>query len=124
MSLVKNAEEIAKVFKNIAVPSRLTILLVIGEGEACVCHLEAVLEKRQAYISQHLIALRDAGIITPRRDGRFIYYRITNPELFELIRSAARLVKVEITVQSVTTQCECPNCAEQKPGYIPLIEKS
>ena len=105
-------------------PSRLTILLVIGEGEACVCHLEAVLGKRQAYISQHLMALRDAGIITPRRDGRFIYYRITDPGLFELIRSAARLAGVEITAQPATALCECPECAEQKPGYIPLIEKA
>ena len=77
MNPLENAEEIVKVFENISAASRLAILLVIGEGEACVCHLEAVLGKRQAYISQHLMALRDAGIITPRRDGRFIYYRIT-----------------------------------------------
>jgi DNA-binding transcriptional ArsR family regulator len=124
MSLVKNAEEIAKVFENIAIPSRLAILLAIGEGEACVCHLEAVLAKRQAYVSQHLMALRDAGIITPRREGRFIYYRITNPGLFELIRNAARLAGVEISAQAITTVCECPDCAEQKPGYLPLIDKA
>jgi len=120
MSLIENAEQIAKIIEGIANPNRLAILLAIGEGEACVCHLEAVLGKRQAYISQHLMALRDVGIITPRRDGRFMYYRITDPALFELIRHAARLAGVEIKLQPVTMICECPDCADQKPAYIPL----
>jgi len=124
MNPLENAEEIVKVFENISAASRLAILLVIGEGEACVCHLEAVLGKRQAYISQHLMALRDAGIITPRRDGRFIYYRITDRGLFDLIRNAARLAGVEITAPAATTLCECPECAEQKPGYLASIDKA
>ena len=123
MSLTESADQIAQLLEMIAIPSRLAILLVIGEGEACVCHLETVLEKRQAYISQHLMALRDAGVITHRRDGRFIYYRITNPALFELIRHAARVAGVEITAQPVSALCECPDCADQKPAYIPLIER-
>lgn len=123
MSLVENVEQISKLLENIAIPRRLAILLTIGEGEACVCHLEAVLGKRQAYISQHLMALRNTGIILPRRDGRFMYYRIANPGLLELIRHAAQLAGVEITQQPVTAICECPNCADQKPAYISLTDK-
>jgi len=44
--------------------ARLRILLAIGEGEACVCHLETLLGYRQAYISQHLMALRKARWLT------------------------------------------------------------
>ncbi len=51
---------ISNIFRQLSQPSRIEILLAIGEGEACVCHLEAKLGMRQAYISQHLMALRDA----------------------------------------------------------------
>ena len=68
-------------------PARIQILLIIGAQEACVCHLEAVLGMRQAGISQHLMALRKAGLVTAQRDGRNIFYHLTHPEVVE--RSAA-----------------------------------
>ena len=85
MKILRTAEKISAILEEIASPSRLVILLSIGDGEACVCHLESVLNKRQAYISQHLMALRQAGIITSRRDGRFIYYRLADPALLVAI---------------------------------------
>ncbi|MBN1312220.1 MAG: helix-turn-helix transcriptional regulator [Anaerolineae bacterium] len=116
MTLHENAEEIAAILKTISPPTRLAILLAIGEGEACVCHLEAVLGKRQAYISQHLMALRQAGILLDRRDGRFVYYSIAEPALLDLVRDAGQLAGVDIDIPSVVATCECPHCAEQKPG--------
>jgi DNA-binding transcriptional ArsR family regulator len=44
----------AKVFNALAHPSRLEILELLRDGEACVCHIQAMLDLRQAYISQHL----------------------------------------------------------------------
>jgi DNA-binding transcriptional ArsR family regulator len=118
MKLLKSADQIAAILKTIAPPTRLAILLAIGEGEACVCHLEAMLGKRQAYISQHLMALRQADILLDRRDGRFIYYSIADPALLDLVRDVAQLAGVEIEMPPVATTCECPHCAEQQPGYI------
>ena len=112
MKLLKGAQKISAVIKTISPATRLAILLAIGNGEACVCHLEAVLGKRQAYISQHLMALRRAGILLDRRDGRFVYYRIADPAVLELIRDARRLAGVEIDMPSIKTICECPQCAE------------
>ena len=66
-------ESLAVFLRAISQPVRLEILLAIGTGEACVCHLEAVIGQRQAYISQQLMALREAGIVKSRRDGRNIY---------------------------------------------------
>ncbi len=120
MTLLNSADQIAAILKTISPPTRLAILLAIGDGEACVCHLEAMLGKRQAYISQHLMALRQADVLLDRREGRFIYYRIANPALLDLVRSAGRLAEVEIDAPTVVTVCECPHCAEQKPGYLPL----
>jgi ArsR family transcriptional regulator, arsenate/arsenite/antimonite-responsive transcriptional repressor len=110
------SKQIAATLAAIASPSRLAILLAIGTGEACVCHLETALGWRQAYISQHLMALRKADILSDRRDGRYVYYRLKNVSLLEFITSAALLSG--LTAESITElvnkrtypACECPHC--------------
>jgi ArsR family transcriptional regulator len=67
-------EKISLLLHTLGQPVRIRILLAISDDEACVCHLETMLGLRQAYISQHLMAMRNAGILTTRRDGRFIFY--------------------------------------------------
>ena|SRR3990170_2065081 len=123
MRTLDTAKKISGILEEIAAPMRLAILLSIGSGEACVCHLEAILGKRQAYISQHLMALRQAGIITARRQGRFVYYRLADPALLGLIRDAGRLAGAKVTTPLLTVACECPNCTqeqhEEKLAYSP-----
>jgi len=67
------AEKAGQLLRLLGQAERLSILLAIGEGEACVCHLEAVFGLRQAHISQQLMVLRDAGLVTDRRDGWNIF---------------------------------------------------
>jgi len=75
--LLKNAPRtISTLFRHLSHPMRVRILLIIGAGEACVCHWEDALNTRQTYISQHLKALRKAKILKTNRDGRFVYYRL------------------------------------------------
>lgn len=98
---------------------RLQILLALGVDEACVCHLEASLRYRQAYISQQLMALREAGLLSTRRDGKFIYYRLERPEIMEMVELAARLAGLEISTivakaSLALTPCECPKCSTKK----------
>lgn len=106
----------ASLLSAIGNPFRLRILMEIGTGESCVCHLEAALKKRQAYISQHLMALREVGLLETRRDGKYIFYRLADPELLSLIRAAARLTGLEETqlpepgAPAVLPCCECPHC--------------
>jgi len=106
-------------------PFRIQIILTIGEGEACVCHLETALNKRQAYISQHLMALRDGGILETRREGKYIFYRLSNPKVFELIRAAGLLAGVQekdlpmLQIPLQVNKCVCPHCE----GEIPMFEK-
>lgn len=120
MKLLESAERIANILKTISQPTRLAILLAIGDEEDCVCHLEAMLGKRQAYISQHLMALRQAEILLDRREGRFVYYRIANPALLDLVRNAGRLVGAEIDTPQVAAVCECPRCTGQKSDSLAL----
>ena len=109
--------KISRLLRTLGQPVRLQILLTIGEGEACVCHLEAVLRLRQAYISQHLMALREANVLETRRDGRFVFYRLRDPSLLELIRVAENITgDVEsfqrvVRADSLTQNCVCPSCA-------------
>jgi ArsR family transcriptional regulator len=59
--------------------TRLRILNLIGDGEVCVCFFVEVLEEHQRKISRHLAYLRRAGIVTPRREGKWMHYRISPP---------------------------------------------
>jgi len=102
----------ANIFKALMHPARLSILEILREGEQCVCHLEAVLGCRQAYISQHLMVLREARIVEDRRDGARIFYRVTKPEVFDLVEAAIRMSGVEAlsVSHSKVKDCPCPNC--------------
>ncbi len=93
---------------------RLQILLAIGEEEPCVCHLEATFGWRQAYLSQHLMALRKAGILIASRQGRNIHYRLGDLRLLALIRQAAEMQGVELPQLAPSLDCSCPNCSKEK----------
>jgi ArsR family transcriptional regulator len=100
----------------------LQILLAIGTGEACVCHLEVALGLRQAYISQHLMALRKADILLDRREGRYIFYRLKDAALLDLVAAAAALSghpaeAVSALINNKSLSCECPQCA---PSLAPI----
>lgn len=68
-------------FKLLSDSTRLRCLLLMqAEGELCVCELTHALNLSQPKISRHLAHLREAGVITTRRNGTWMYYRI-NPDL-------------------------------------------
>jgi ArsR family transcriptional regulator len=107
-------EPVSELFQAIGPAARLQILLAIGEEEPCVCHLEATFGWRQAYLSQHLMALRKAGIVVASRKGRNMHYRLSDPRLLSLIRQAAKLQGVELPHLAPSSDCSCPNCSKKK----------
>jgi ArsR family transcriptional regulator len=112
-------EQLADFLKVMGSPIRIQILFSIGDGQACVCHLEAVLKKRQAYISQHLMVLRDAGILKTRREGKFIYYRLSDPSILEWLETTSELLEpsqsvlAEYLTVSDPIDCQCPLCLKK-----------
>jgi DNA-binding transcriptional ArsR family regulator len=72
--LVQELEEAARLFQALGDPTRLALLRILGEGERTVGDLVRALNAPQPKISQHLKVLREAGIVTSRRDGRQIWY--------------------------------------------------
>jgi ArsR family transcriptional regulator len=105
-------EKISNLLTSIGNPVRVQILLAIGRDEVCVCHLESLLTLRQAYISQQLMLLRKKKIITSRREGKYIYYRLEKPETLEIIRTAGEIMGVpnEALIVQDHSNCECPRC--------------
>src|SRR3954471_4408749 len=65
-----------RVFHALADPSRRAIFESLTRGEAAVTELTSRFEISQPAVSQHLAALRDAGLVSGRREGRRIYYRV------------------------------------------------
>jgi DNA-binding transcriptional ArsR family regulator len=114
MANISSVDQIANLFQTIGNPARLQILLAIGEGEVCVCHLEAMLSLRQAYLSQHLMALREAGLVMDRRASRFIFYHLAEPRLLGVLRQMAEMQGVSLPELSPSPACECPNCTGQR----------
>jgi len=114
MANMTSVDQMVALFQAIGQPARLQILLALGNGEACVCHLEAMLGWRQAYLSQHLMALREAGLVTDRRESRFIFYRLANPRLIDLLKQIAVTQGISLPSLGSPQDCDCPSCASQK----------
>ena len=95
-----------------------SLLLMLQEGELCVCELTHALGQSQPKVSRHLATLRDAGIVTDRRQGQWIYYQI-NPALpawaREILTSTARASELnEDFIASCAALAAMPN----RPGAV------
>ena len=76
--MLENAREASDFLKAISHEGRLMILCYLTTGEKSVTELETLLSARQAAVSQQLSRLRLEGLVTPRRDGKTIYYSLTD----------------------------------------------
>lgn len=120
--MANSLDPISELLQVISPPARLEILLLVGAGEACVCYLESRLGYRQAYISQHLMALRQAGLIEAQREGKFIFYKLVDPKILPIIKQAAVFVKVklpEINIASPKDQCSIVGATESATSPVP-----
>ncbi len=70
---------IEELFKALADRTRLRLINLIGDDEVCVCFFVEVLKLNQPKISRHLAYLRKAGVVTARREGKWMHYRIAEP---------------------------------------------
>ena len=70
---------IALLFKALADDTRLRLINLMGEDEVCVCFFVEVLKINQPKISRHLAYLRRAGVVSARREGKWIHYGLVDP---------------------------------------------
>ena len=79
MSVKNKRFDLEKFFLALSDRTRLRLLNLMGEDEVCVCFFVEVLKAAQPKISRHLAYLRNAGIVSARREGKWMHYRITEP---------------------------------------------
>ncbi len=109
---MQSLDRLAELFKILMHPSRLAILEALRSGEQCVCHLEATLGLSQSYISQHLAVLRQAELVTTRREGWNVYYGVSRPEVFGVLDAAGEMLSLERPAEGELrpSACSCPKC--------------
>ena len=73
-----------QLFKVLAEPIRMELVQCLGAGERCVCDLTSDLGLAQSKLSFHLKAMKDAGLISARQQGRWTYYRLEAESLLWL----------------------------------------
>ncbi|MBN2801637.1 MAG: winged helix-turn-helix transcriptional regulator [Deltaproteobacteria bacterium] len=111
----------AEIYKAIGDETRITILaLLIFKKELCVCDVEGILEISQSKASRHLRYLKNAGLITDRREGIWVYYRITadkQSEGFQVLNSNKKLLvslldeHIQQSVDNWFVSKQCNSCA-------------
>lgn len=86
-------EEAARLFKALADPTRLRMLWALEEGEMCVCDLAALLGITESAVSHHLRLLRTMRLVSNRRAGPVLYYRLTDRHVSRLTRLALEHIR-------------------------------
>jgi ArsR family transcriptional regulator len=100
-------EKAAELFQLLSHQGRLQILDELRKDEACVCHLQTVLGRPQAYVSQQLRVLREAGVVVDRKDGLMVYYRLADGHVEYLLDD----VLGPAGERECVPGCPCPHCA-------------
>ena len=83
---VEDAKRKSKVFKALADSIRLRILGLLSSREMCVCEVMVALNLTQPTASHHLRILENVDLVKDRKEGKWVFYRIAKPELFEGMR--------------------------------------
>lgn len=111
----------AGLFKAMAHPVRLHILEILAQGEACVCHITTVLGQRQPYVSQQLMALREASLVLDRRDGNIVYYSLADARVAQAIQLTRKIwaaihepLEFAPIPEPPLLGCPCPHCEAQR----------
>jgi ArsR family transcriptional regulator len=89
-------EDIAQIYKALSEQMRLRILMLLTQGELCVCDLMAVLEEPQSKVSRHLAYLKHSGLIQSKRVGTWMHYFVRDP-LEELTAAHLEFLKKELS---------------------------
>jgi len=116
--MASKGSQMELLFKALADRTRLRLLNLMGEDEVCVCYFVEVLGTNQPKISRHLAYLRRAGVVTARRDGKWMHYRVVAPSDAHAARVFAEVrawLREEREMQQDRTRLARICCAPQVP---------
>lgn len=106
------------VAKALAHPARLRIVAMLRDGDLCVCQLTAILGLATSTVSSHLAHLRRSGLLTERKEGRWVHYELTSdPPLARLIADVLAAIgddpqlaedrRIVLALRQVSTEALC-----------------
>lgn len=108
---------VERFFQALGDNTRLRLLNLIGDREICVCYFVEILGGPQPKISRHLAYLRSAGIISARREGRWMHYRIVMPPHIgaaQVLRQTLDWLKEDKRMQADRARLTRACCAPKK----------
>lgn len=94
----KRAEELSGLMKLLAHPNRLMIACELSDGERSVSELEKATGVRQPVLSRELARLREAGMVTTRREAKAVFYRLTDRRLHDMVIMLRQICKGDAPV--------------------------
>jgi DNA-binding transcriptional ArsR family regulator len=90
----------AEILKAIAQPTRMKIIEFLRDGERCVCEIFPAIAEEQSNTSRHLNMMQSCGILSRRKEGVKIMYRLKHPEVVQILELAMDILKKEISGRS------------------------
>lgn len=121
MARIPKFFDMARLFAALADPTRLRLLNLMNGREVCVCYFVEILKQGQPKISRHLAYLRRAGIVSARRDGKWMHYSIEQPadaEAAAVLDVVLRSFKADKDLRADLVRLEHACCAPQR--YVSL----
>jgi len=103
-SVAKDVGQAQRWFHALSDETRLRLLEMLRDGEQCVCDLSDALGAAQSRLSFHLKTLKDAGLVTDRKQGRWVYYAL-NPEAFEGLTGVVAEMRPRRTGLRLVSRC-------------------
>ncbi|MFZ5975689.1 MAG: ArsR/SmtB family transcription factor [Bacillota bacterium] len=124
---MKNVE----IFKALADENRGRILYLLLNKELCVCEIETILDMSQSNVSRHLSKLKEAGIVTIKKDSQWVYYRIdesfkkANGKLYEYLTEKSSVENEDAKKLDMYISCgyTCHQIKKDRTNIIKNISK-
>lgn len=91
-TMLADTARTARLFHALSDETRLEIVRRLAQGERCVCELTGALDAAQSRLSFHLKTLKEAGLVSDRRAGRWVYYSLVPQALEEIAETAKSLI--------------------------------
>ena len=124
-----------RLFRALADRTRLRVLNLMGEQELCVCYFVVILGMSQPKVSRHLAYLRNAGVVRSRREGKWMHYRLVQPEneaAVRILKDLLAWMKNDPEMQRDRTRLSTACCAPEqfvvlqgapRPArFVPVVE--
>jgi len=117
MSVRSKSLDLAALFAALADPTRLRLLNLMNGREVCVCYFVEILKQSQPKISRHLAYLRNAGIVSTRREGKWMHYsiaRFENAGEAAILNAALTSLKADRAMQADLARLSKACCEPQR----------